>query len=230
MNTAIILAAGMGSRMNCGYNKQFIKIDNKEILAHTLRAFNRCSMVDNIVIVASNNEIGYIKDNIVSKYGFNKVTSIVLGGDTRQESVYNGLKSLVDSNIVIIHDGARPFITDRIILESINSAIKYGASTASVKMKDTVKRGSDNFYSDTINRESLYSIQTPQCFNYNIIMECHEKALLDGIIATDDSMVVEAYGHKVAIVEGSYFNIKVTTREDIYIGEGILKAIKEDIC
>ncbi|MEF9934814.1 MAG: 2-C-methyl-D-erythritol 4-phosphate cytidylyltransferase [Clostridium sp.] len=225
MVNAVILAAGMGSRMNYGYNKQFIKINNKEILAYTLEAFNKCEDIDNIVIVASKNEVEYIKENVVTKYNIDKVKSITVGGDTRQESVYNGLKKIGDPSIVVIHDGARPFINKDIIKESINKAYQFGASTTGVKVKDTIKKGENNIFTETVDRTCLYSIQTPQSFKRDIILKCHEKAREEGFEATDDSMIVEKYGYSVSIVEGDYFNIKITTREDIFIGEGIIKAL-----
>lgn len=227
MITAIIVAAGTGSRMDLGYNKQYLKLLGKEILAYTLETFQSISEIDNIVLVSSSSEIGFCRENIVKKYSISKVQDIVKGSTTRQGSVYSGLKACKDSDIVIVHDGARPFIKQSIIRESIRVAKEKGASAAGVKIKDTIKKGREDEYTDTLNREELYSVQTPQTFKYDLILKAHSVAIENNYFGTDDTSLVEYIGEKVYIVNGDYFNIKITTKEDIYIGEGILKAIKE---
>ncbi|KMT22427.1 2-C-methyl-D-erythritol 4-phosphate cytidylyltransferase [Clostridium cylindrosporum] len=229
MVTAIIVAAGMGSRMNLGYNKQFIKLFDKEILAYTLEVFQEINEVDNIILVASQNEMDFCRNNIINKYNITKVNKIVKGGRTRQESVFNGLKSCENCDIVLIHDGARPFINPKVIVDTISLSKTKGAAAAAVKVKDTIKKGNNNRFIDTLNREELYSIQTPQTFKFDLILKAHESAVLSGFEGSDDTSLVENIGESVYVVNGDYFNIKITTKEDIYIGEAILKAIKEGI-
>ena len=227
MITAVIVAAGMGTRMNLGYNKQFLKILNKEVIAYTIEAFENTKEVDNIVLVSSKDEIELFKD-IINKYSFKKVVKIVEGGSSRQESVYNGLLQCEKCDIVLIHDGARPFIRENIIKESIKEVKVKNSVAVGVKVKDTVKKAFNMEYTITLNREELYCVQTPQTFKYELILKAHENALEKGYIGTDDTSLIEFLGEKVYIVNGDYFNIKITTKEDIYIGEGIVKALKEE--
>ncbi|ABK60992.1 MULTISPECIES: 2-C-methyl-D-erythritol 4-phosphate cytidylyltransferase [Clostridium] len=226
-NCAIVVAAGKGTRMNTDINKQFINLKGNPILYYTLKKFQDNTSIDNIVLVLSKDEIGYCVENVLKKYHLDKVTHIVEGGKTRQESVISGLNAVKDSEIVLIHDGARPFIEDRIIEDGIKYAKLYGASACGVKVKDTIKViAEDGFSKDTLKREELFSVQTPQCFKYDLILNCHKKALKDNIEVTDDTSVVESYGHRVYLYEGSYNNIKITTPEDLPMGESILENIK----
>lgn len=224
MISAIILAGGKGKRMNSSISKQFIEIKGKPIIYYTIKKFNDNKKIHNIVVVLSEEEIEYFKENILKKYNL-KVDKIVIGGDERQDSVYNGLKSLENSetDIVLIHDGARPFISDRIIDDGIKYATIYGACAPGVMPKDTIKiKGESNFSIDTPNREMLVAIQTPQVFNFKEILECHKKVKIDKIAVTDDTMVVERYGNKVYLYDGEYTNIKVTTPEDLILGEKLI--------
>ncbi|MCX7695343.1 MAG: 2-C-methyl-D-erythritol 4-phosphate cytidylyltransferase [Caloramator sp.] len=223
MVTALIVAAGKGKRMGLGYNKQYLLIDGKEVIARTIDIFEEADFIDNIVVVVSKDEIEYFKENIIDRYGYKKVDKLVCGGEERQHSVYNGLIECKDSDIVIIHDGARPFVKKEHILETINRAKTFGASALAVKAKDTVKLVKGDFFEETLDRDSIYFIQTPQTFQYELIMRAHEHAKEKGIIATDDTSLLEQLGKKVAMVEGSYDNIKITTKEDIYLAELILK-------
>lgn len=224
MISAIILAGGKGKRMNSSISKQFIEIKGKPIIYYTIKKFNENKKVDNIVVVLSQEEIEYFKENILNKYNL-KVDKIVIGGAERQDSVYNGLKSLENSgtDIVLIHDGARPFISDRIIDDGIEYATIYGACAPGVMPKDTIKiKGKSNFSIDTPNRETLVAIQTPQVFKFREILECHKKVKIDKVVVTDDTMVVERYGNKVYLYDGEYTNIKVTTPEDLILGEKLI--------
>lgn len=224
MISAIILAGGKGKRMNSSISKQFIEIKGKPIIYYTIKKFNENKKVDNIVVVLSQEEIEYFKENILNKYNL-KVDKIVIGGAERQDSVYNGLKSLENSgtDIVLIHDGARPFISDRIIDDGIEYATIYGACAPGVMPKDTIKiKGKSNFSIDTPNRETLVAIQTPQIFKFREILECHKKVKIDKVVVTDDTMVVERYGNKVYLYDGEYTNIKVTTPEDLILGEKLI--------
>lgn len=224
MISAIILAGGKGKRMGAPVSKQFIEIKGKPIIYYTIKKFSENKKIDNIVVVLSKDEVGYFKENILEKYNL-KVDNIVIGGTERQDPVYNGLKSLEDINtdIVLIHDGARPFISDRIIDDGIKFAQVYGACAPGVMPKDTIKiKNESNFSVSTPERGSLVAIQTPQVFKFNEILECHEKIKINNIVVTDDTMVAEKFGYSVYLYDGEYTNIKVTTPEDLILGEKLI--------
>jgi 2-C-methyl-D-erythritol 4-phosphate cytidylyltransferase len=226
---AVIVAAGRGTRMGAEINKQFLNIKNRPILYYTLKAFDCCDIIDEIVLVTAKEEMEYCKSNIVDKYGMKKISSIVEGGAERQHSVHNGLMACRDCDVVLIHDGARPFVDKRIIHEGIIYAKEYGACTCGVQPKDTIKlRTEESFSAKTLNRDDLFAVQTPQCFKYQLILKCHEKAFINNIKVTDDTSIVEFCGHKVYLYEGSYSNIKITTPEDLIIGEKILENLGVD--
>jgi len=221
---AIIAAAGSGSRMGIDFNKQFIKVNDKPILYYTLNAFEKNSSVDNIIITAKQNEIAFIEEEIIFKYKLSKVSAVIAGGKERQDSVFNALKYLDDFDIVLIHDGARPFVSQKIIEEGILYAIKFGAAACGVKPKDTIKlRAQNGFSGGTLNRDELFSVQTPQCFRYELILKAHEKAFEQGIKYTDDTAVVESLGESVYLYQGSYENIKITTPEDLIFANRIVE-------
>ena len=224
MISAIILAGGKGKRMGAPVSKQFIEIKGKPIIYYTIKKFSENKKIDNIVVVLSKDEVGYFKENILEKYNL-KVDNIVIGGTERQDSVYNGLKSLeyTNTDIVLIHDGARPFISDRIIDDGIKFAQVYGACAPGVMPKDTIKiKNESNFSVSTPERGSLVAIQTPQVFKFNEILECHEKIKINNIVVTDDTMVAEKFGYSVYLYDGEYTNIKVTTPEDLILGEKLI--------
>lgn len=224
---AIIVAGGKGVRMRAGMNKQFIKLRGKPILYYTLKAFSLSRFIDGIILVSAKDEIEHCKKEIIDKYGISKVLKIVSGGKTRQESVYNGLCAAEGSEIVLIHDGARPFVDERIIIDGIKYAKKYGACACGVSLKDTIKIKNDNSFSEgTPDRSKLFCVQTPQCFKYELIMQCHHKVRDEGINVTDDTMVVERCNSQVYLYEGSYNNIKITFPEDMILADAILCNIK----
>lgn len=219
MNTAIILSGGRGKRMGASVSKQFIMLKNKPILYYTIKKFLDNKDIDNIVLVLPEDEIDYFKENILDKFDLD-ISKIVLGGKERQDSVYNGLKECKDSDIVLIHDGARPFVSDEIISNGIKFAKEYGAAAPGVMPKDTIKvKDLDSFSKSTPKRSDLVSVQTPQVFKYDLITKCHEKIKIEGREVTDDTMVVEIYGNKVFLYDGEYTNIKITTPEDLILGE-----------
>jgi 2-C-methyl-D-erythritol 4-phosphate cytidylyltransferase len=223
-NIALIMAAGSGTRMKAKINKQFLLMDKKPVLYYTIKAFEDNQLIDDIVLVISKTDINYCEENIVEKYNFKKIRKIISGGETRQESVLNGLKSLDDCNVVLIHDGARPFVSNRIISQGIKFAEIHGAAACGVKPKDTIKIINNFSMSEaTLEREKLFSVQTPQCFNYELILRCHKKAFNETFKATDDTMIVEHYFNNVYLYEGSYDNIKITTPEDLVIGEKLVQ-------
>lgn len=222
-NYVVIVAAGKGVRMGNKLSKQFIEIHNRPLLYYTLKAFMDCDIIDRIVLVVSKQEMDFCKVEIIDKYNFGDHLILVEGGTERQESVYNGLKAINDCNIVLIHDGARPMVDKRIIEEGIKYAEIYGASACGVRPKDTIKiKDQKGFSSSTLDRDMLIAVQTPQCFKYDIIMECHENFKMQKISVTDDTMIVEKYGYKVFLYEGDYKNIKITTPEDLLIAESLL--------
>jgi 2-C-methyl-D-erythritol 4-phosphate cytidylyltransferase len=223
MNGVVIVAAGSGSRMKRDINKQFIKLDGKEIIAYTIEKFYKSEDIDDIVIVIKENEEKYFIENIINKYGFDNI-KLAYGGKERQDSVYNGIKKL-NSNceIVLIHDGARPFVNEYIIKNSIKEAKENNAVVVGVPVKDTIKVvDSDGNIVDTPNRSLLWSVQTPQSFKYEIITKAYEYAYSNDYYGTDDAMLVEHIGYNVKMIEGSYDNIKITTEEDLHFGIQIL--------
>ena len=223
MNGVVIVAAGSGSRMKRDINKQFIKLDGKEIIAYTKEKFYKSEDIDDIVIVIKENEEKYFIENIINKYGFDNI-KLAYGGKERQDSVYNGIKKLNrNCEIVLIHDGARPFVNEDIIKNSIEEAKENNAVVEGVPVKDTIKVvDSDGNIVDTPNRSLLWSVQTPQSFKYEIITKAYEYAYSNDYYGTDDAMLVEHIGYNVKMIEGSYDNIKITTEEDLHFGIQIL--------
>lgn len=222
--TAVVLAGGRGKRMESKISKQFLELGGNPILYYALNTFEN-SVVDEIILVAAEGEEEYCKKKIVEQYHLKKVTGIVTGGKERYHSVYNGLCAVKQTDIVMIHDGARPFITEDVIEKAAREVIECQACVVGVKVKDTIKVSQEGMIVDTPDRRNLWQVQTPQCFEYEGIRKAYEKALegqTDNI--TDDAMVWEMYSKiPVRLVEGSYFNIKITTKEDMIFGEAILK-------
>ena len=224
MNGVVIVAAGTGSRMNMGINKQFIKLEGKEIIAYTIEKFYNNSNIEDIVVVVKEDESEFFKKEILDKYNFKNV-KIAYGGKERQDSVYNGLKLLDEKcDVVLIHDGARPFVSDKIIDKSIEEAKEHKAIVVGVPVKDTIKvTDNDKNIVDTPNRSVLWAVQTPQTFDYNILIDAYKDAFKNKFYGTDDAMLVERIGYKVKMLEGSYNNIKITTQEDLNVGSQILR-------
>lgn len=226
MNSVIIVAAGSGKRMNMGINKQFIKLNKKEIIAHTIEAFYKNKNIDEIIVCIKKEEEELFKKEIIDKNKFENI-KIAYGGKERQDSIYNGLRKLSNEcNIVLIHDGARPFVDDRIINESISTAMEKKAVVVGTPVKDTIKIVNDGNIEGTPSRATLWSAQTPQTFEYNLIIRAYDEAYKNNYYGTDDSMLVENIGQKVTMIMGSYDNIKITSPEDIGIGEQILNSKK----
>ena len=224
MNGVVIVAAGTGSRMNMGINKQFIKLEGKEIIAYTIEKFYNNSNIEDIVVVVKEDESEFFKKEILDKYNFKNV-KIAYGGKERQDSVYNGLKLLDEKcDVVLIHDGARPFVSDKIIDKSIEEAKEHKAIVVGVPVKHTIKViDNDKNIVDTPNRSVLWAVQTPQTFDYNILIDAYKDAFKNKFYGTDDAMLVERIGYKVKMLEGSYNNIKITTQEDLNVGSQILR-------
>lgn len=222
MISAVIVAGGKGKRMGASINKVYLKLLGKEILAHTIAAFNNCNIIDEIIVVTGTDDIE-LCESIVRRDGLSKVTNIIEGGTERQNSVYNGIAA-ASGDIVAIHDGARCLITDDEIKSVVSDAITYGAAALGVTVKDTLKNIDETgAITGTVNRDRTVQIQTPQVFKRDEITELHKRIERDNITVTDDCSVFEHYGRTVHVTIGSYDNIKLTTPEDIVIGEHILK-------
>lgn len=222
--TAIIMAAGKGKRMQTAVSKQFLPVCGKEILAWTVDVFEKSPLVDTILLMASadgKEDVQHLWDS----YGWKKVAAVLEGGKERQNSVANGLAAVgEDTDIVLIHDGVRPFVTEEMIADSIVAAQAYGGAVIGVPAKDTIKVCSaDGLAVETPDRSTLWQIQTPQTFQRDLIVNAYEKADRDGFLGTDDASVAEFAGHQVKVVMGSYRNIKITTKEDLVIAEAFFK-------
>jgi 2-C-methyl-D-erythritol 4-phosphate cytidylyltransferase len=222
---AVIVSAGKGHRFMEGKKKQFHFLAGKPILAHTLDKFETCPLIRSILLVVGQEDMDFCLKEVIEKYKFKKISQIVPGGKQRQESVKNGIDALPkDTDIVAIHDGVRPFVTKAMIEDSIHSAIRYGAVVLAMPVKDTIKISNpDGTVLKTLNRESLWQVQTPQTFQVNIIKEAYYRATEDGFIGTDDASLVERTGVKVHILPGSYTNIKITTPEDLLLANLFVK-------
>ena len=225
-NIAIIPAAGTGSRMQADINKQYLLLAGRPILAHTLALFAAHPRIDRICIVVPAEEIDYCRAEIVERYSLGKVSAILAGGATRQESVANGLLSCGASpdDLVVIHDGARPLLLAAELDALLDAAAASGAATLGVPVKDTIKRVQDGIIVATPERSSLWQVQTPQAFRFALLLAAHNQARADHFAATDDAMLVERLQHPVAMVAGSYRNIKITTPEDLAIASALLAA------
>ena len=222
MISAIVLAGGRGKRMNYHKSKQFIEIKGKPVLVYTLEKFIYNKSIDEVILVLPEDEVDYCKKEVLQRYSL-KVDRIVIGGKERQDSVFNALEAMEKADIVLIHDGARPFINEKIIEEGIKYANIYGAAAPGVTPKDTIKiKNEENISVDTPDRNTLVAVQTPQCFKYDEIYQCHRKIKEENAIVTDDTSVVERYGHKVYLYEGDYTNIKITTPEDLILAERLI--------
>jgi 2-C-methyl-D-erythritol 4-phosphate cytidylyltransferase len=225
MISVIIPAAGQSSRMGGTVSKQFMKLGDHPVLVHTLLTFQTLVQITEIIVVCRTNELVKCQE-LLKQYSLDKIKAVIPGGTTRQESVYNGICQVSeDSKIIVVHDGARPFVTHDIICQCIEAAKFYGAACAAVKVKDTIKTASMNeFVQETLDRSLLWSIQTPQAFDTELLKHAYENAIQTGFLGTDDCMLVEKLGHKVKLVESDYENIKITTPVDFIVGDSILKS------
>lgn len=218
--SAIIVAAGNSTRMQTKTSKQFIIIDGKPVLIKTLEAFQKCELISEIIVVCRKCDISQIKA-LAESFNITKVKSIVSGGSTRQESVFNGVKKISDKTAYIaIHDGARPFITSELVESVIKEAIDFRCASLAVPVKDTIKYADENHIIEkTPDRNKLWAVQTPQVFERNIYLEAMTEAQNQNMDFTDDCQLIENIGSKVKLSIGNYSNIKITTIEDIPQGD-----------
>ncbi|MCM3125723.1 MULTISPECIES: 2-C-methyl-D-erythritol 4-phosphate cytidylyltransferase [unclassified Mesobacillus] len=223
----IIPAAGQGKRMGAGKNKLLLTLEATPILIHTLKVFEADPECSGIILAIHPDDEQEFK-SLLNEYGIHKVSSLVTGGQERQDSVYNGLMAVSSRDgIVLVHDAARPFIKIETIHKLVDVASKDGGAIVAVPVKDTIKKAANNQVSETVERSSLWSVQTPQAFRVSVLLEAHNKAAREQFIGTDESSLVERIPHPVSIIEGDYDNIKLTTPEDLYFAEAILRKRNE---
>ncbi len=241
--TAILLAGGSGRRMESNIAKQYMLLDEKPVIWYGLQAFQKSEMIDDCILVVGKDEIPYAQKEIVTKFHFTKVRCIIEGGQERYLSVQNALDVIrygefpkaTQDGIILIQDGARPFITEKLIQDTISAAEEYGACCAAVSVKDTIRIADENgMAEETPDRKKIFTIQTPQTFNAKLILTAYQKLSDEihhlspgGMNITDDCMVVEQMlHHPVKLVEASYSNIKITTPEDMAVAKQILQTGK----
>ena len=221
---ALIPAAGKGNRMAHSVKKPYLKLAQKPILAHTIQRFEQNSTVDAIFVIVDSADFSECHTAVLRPYPFTKVQELVGGGETRQMSVYNGVRALsADVDFVIVHDAVRPFVTDEVIFACLTAADEYGAAVAAVPVKDTIKvANADSFIVETPVRDQLWAVQTPQVFRKSLLQEAHQVAQARQLTATDDASLVEQLGFPVKLVQGSYANLKITTPIDLQVAEVLI--------
>jgi 2-C-methyl-D-erythritol 4-phosphate cytidylyltransferase/2-C-methyl-D-erythritol 2,4-cyclodiphosphate synthase len=225
---AIIPAGGSGKRLGADVAKQYLMLNSLPVLAHTLDVFQKTAVVSSVILVVPQNDLEYARKDIVEKYGLTKVSSIIAGGDERQDSVRNGLRAVAaDCDIVMIHDGVRPIVTEEMIIKVVTAASKSGAASIGVPVKDTIKETTDeSIVRGTIPRHNLWHTQTPQAFQYDLLCRAYDQSKKDHYYGTDDASLVERIGGEVRMIEGSYENIKITTPEDLIVAEAFMSKKK----
>ncbi len=224
--TAIVPAAGFGIRMKDSLPKQFLILGDKPVLFHTLSRLADCSKVDEIIVAVSEQHYQYAKIQSEEEYPVSKPVHFVVGADDRQESVRNALGALgLDCELVVIHDGVRPFLSNQVLVNTINAAQKNGAATAAIKPPDTVKMVEPGHKAQNLPRDQVHLIQTPQAFSADLIRDAHKRAHADNFSGTDDTVLVERLGQPVTMVEGDELNIKITTPASMVVAKAILDHI-----
>lgn len=223
--TAIIPAAGKGKRMGESVSKPYLRIAGRPILSYVIDALSRSEDIKDIIVVTRAEEVDYCRREVITRFNFDKVSDVVAGGRERQDSVYEGLKSIKEKpGIVVIHDGVRPFLSQRVLKEVIDCGRRFKAAIAAMPANDTLKRvDAKGWVKEGVSRDSIWRIQTPQAFEYDLIMRAYEKAFKSNLYVTDDAGLVERYGCKVKVVVGSSQNIKITMPEDLTMAEAILE-------
>lgn len=224
--SAIIPAAGKGQRFGSPINKQFVDLGGRPLLYHTIRAFQLSEIVDEIVLVVPEAWLSEISQIFIEQFQFSKISQIVAGGKERFESVARGLGQINSlAEIVLVHDGVRPFVSTEIIFDSVKACKKYGAVAVAVPVKDTIKEVSDGVVKQTLDRSGLWSIQTPQVFRVDLLRKAYSMLPELTQSITDDAMLVEALSYPVQIIMGDYRNIKITSPDDLPLAEFFLSQI-----
>ena len=205
--------------------KPYLELLGRPILTHTIGVFDRSAVVDTIFVIVDETDGDVCQSVVIEPYDFQKVAAVVPGGETRQDSVFNGLRVLPDdTDFVVVHDGVRPFVTDEMIFTCLEAAADWGAAVVAVPVKDTIKITDGNgFVVDTPDRSQLWAIQTPQIFRRDLLLEAHRYARRKQIQLTDDAALIEQLGLKVKCVMGSYDNLKITTPEDLIVAEVLMR-------
>ncbi len=230
--TALIVAAGSGRRMlaglpagQAGVPKQFLFLDGRPIASHTLLVFEAVSEVQEVILVVPAGQEERCRKEWVDAYEFKKVKQVISGGERRQDSVYAALRiTSSDTDVVLVHDGVRPFVTPVMIRQTIEAASHAGGALVAIPVKDTVKKaGADRRVLSTLNRSSLWLAQTPQAFRRPILMEAYQKAYAEGVIQTDDAALVERLGYPIQIIQGSWDNLKITQPDDLLLAQEIIR-------
>ena len=222
---AIIPAAGRGKRIGASVPKQFLEIQGKPLLHHTLTVFASCKLIDYVVLAMPRADVDEMGEDWLNKYEI--VREVVVGGEQRQDSVYNGFNSLEEgTDIVVVHDGVRPFTTPQMITATVEAAQQHGAAITAIPVSDTVKQAADGFVKQTVSRDGLWRVQTPQAFQCGLLQQAFKKAKKDSYYGTDEGSLVEYLGERVKIVPGSELNIKITRKEDLVLGESLLSRIR----
>ncbi|MBM7655993.1 2-C-methyl-D-erythritol 4-phosphate cytidylyltransferase [Neobacillus cucumis] len=221
----ILPAAGLGKRMRAGKNKLLLELNGMPVLVHTLRVFEEDEACTGIILATHPQDDREIT-GLLKKYRILKVLNLVPGGDERQHSIYNALRTVKTDGIILVHDAARPFIRKGHIHRLAQKADETGAAIIGVPAKDTMKKVKDGVVVETVERASLWAVQTPQAFRISILKKAYERADQEHFLGTDDASLVERLGYPVSIVEGDYDNIKLTTPEDLYFAEAILEKRK----
>jgi 2-C-methyl-D-erythritol 4-phosphate cytidylyltransferase len=223
-NSAIIVAAGRGTRMGGTLSKQYLPLDGVPILRRSLEVFIHSGLFDEIIVVVAAADMDYCRQHIINLPATEQPLRLVAGGRERQESVFNGIEALGgrDEDVILIHDGVRPFVTPDALADCCATARRHGAAILAVPARDTLKVvGGDSRITETLARKGIWQAQTPQGFRLGLIREAHHRAREEGVRGTDDAQLVERMGHRVAIIAGSRFNIKITTPEDLALAEAI---------
>jgi 2-C-methyl-D-erythritol 4-phosphate cytidylyltransferase len=226
MIAAIIVAAGKGTRMQNPLRKQYLTLAGLPIITHTLLVFNDCDLFNQILLVIPQDDFDFCQKSILtSEKLIPHNIRLVCGGTRRQDSVFNGLKEVdPECNIVVVHDGVRPFVQTDQLAACIDGAREFGACILGVPAYDTLKQvDASGRIIKTLKRDDIWLAQTPQAFRYNLIKKAHEQAQLEGYAATDDASIIERLGKTVTIIGGSRNNIKITSREDLKISECLLQ-------
>jgi 2-C-methyl-D-erythritol 4-phosphate cytidylyltransferase len=227
---AIVLAGGVGKRMGAPTNKQFLLLDNRPIIVHALQIFQECRSVDTIYLVVNQKDLPTIQEEILEGHHFTKIAKLVIGGRLRQDSVRNGLEAIDEPcDTVIIHDAARPFVSPAFVEKMISLMEMFDAIIPAIPVRDTIKAISkEGFVLKTLERDTLWQIQTPQVFKYDLIAKAYREGMTRKLLGYDDAAFVEYLGKKVKVVEGSPYNLKITTPEDLVIARAILSQLKGD--
>jgi 2-C-methyl-D-erythritol 4-phosphate cytidylyltransferase len=225
MNVAIVVAAGKGTRLGGNRPKQFLELDGIPVIVHTLRQFERCREIDQVVVVlAAAETTGF--QSLAQQFGLQKLSSVVAGGQTRAQSVQRGLALINEAEVVAVHDGVRPFVTPAEIDQVVAAARTCGAAILVAAVADTIKEIKDDCVMRTLPRTELRRALTPQCFRFDILKRAYDQLAAvegEGIEVTDDCFLVERLGVEIRAVEGSARNIKITRAEDLILGEALLR-------